>query len=127
MRCVNQIEDVCKDIEKTINQTIQNTLNQLERDCDEIKEKVDNAILMDNKARHHNLTSSGKGFLMLMAGLILPLSTVLSIFASSFSDKTIRQYIGDQGLQYLHVYLVSPTLFTNLETVFYLIALGITA
>ena len=29
VRCANQIEEVCKDIEKTINQTIQNTLNTL--------------------------------------------------------------------------------------------------
>merc|ERR1712115_285597 len=27
VRCVNQIDEVCKDIEKTIQQTIQNTLN----------------------------------------------------------------------------------------------------
>ncbi|XP_067864721.1 uncharacterized protein [Heterodontus francisci] len=33
-RCVNQIQDVCTTIEKTINRTIQNTLNQLEKDCD---------------------------------------------------------------------------------------------
>uniref|UniRef100_A0A8C7YWZ5 Si:ch211-11k18.4 n=1 Tax=Oryzias sinensis TaxID=183150 RepID=A0A8C7YWZ5_9TELE len=33
-RCVNQIEEVCRTIEKTINQTVQNTLNSLERDCE---------------------------------------------------------------------------------------------
>lgn len=53
-RCVNQIEEVCKDIEKTINQTIQNTLNQLERDCEQISSLVDNTIKADNKARSHN-------------------------------------------------------------------------
>merc|ERR1712110_48805 len=46
VRCVNQIDDVCRDIEKTINQTIQNTLNQLERDCNEIGAKVDRASLL---------------------------------------------------------------------------------
>ena len=51
---MNQIEDVCKDIEKTIGQTIQNTLNQLERDCDNISSLVDTAIATDNKARSHN-------------------------------------------------------------------------
>jgi hypothetical protein len=43
---------VCRDIEKTINQTIQNTLNHLERDCDEIGSKVDKAIEEDNNARY---------------------------------------------------------------------------
>ncbi len=51
IRCVNQIEDVCRDVEKTINQTIQNTLNQLEKDCDHIGALVDEAVDKDNKAR----------------------------------------------------------------------------
>ena len=40
-RCVNQIEEVCKEIEKTINQTIQNTLNTLEKDCQNISTLID--------------------------------------------------------------------------------------
>lgn len=35
-RCENQLEQVCVEIDKTINQTIQNTLNTLERDCETI-------------------------------------------------------------------------------------------
>lgn len=42
--CVNQIEEVCQDIEKTINQTIQNTLNSLERDCDQIATLVEEKL-----------------------------------------------------------------------------------
>ena len=61
VRCVNQIEEVCKDIEKTIEQTIQNTLNHLETDCDEFGQKVDQAIATDNAARSHNLRANGKG------------------------------------------------------------------
>jgi len=46
-RCVNQIEDVCKDIEKTINQTVQNTLNTLERDCNRISQLIEERIQKD--------------------------------------------------------------------------------
>ena len=46
-RCVNQIEEVCKDVEKTINQTIQNTLNSLEVDCQKIAELVDRKLERD--------------------------------------------------------------------------------
>ncbi len=46
-RCVNQIEDVCKDVEKTINQTIQNTLNKLEEDCEKISDLVDKELELD--------------------------------------------------------------------------------
>ena len=59
---MNQIEEVCKDIEKTIEQTIQNTLNHLETDCDEIGQKVDEAIATDNASRSHNLRARGKGY-----------------------------------------------------------------
>ena len=36
-RCVNQIETVCVEIQKTINMTVQNTLNRLEADCEGLK------------------------------------------------------------------------------------------
>lgn len=61
VRCANQIEDVCKDIEKTINQTIQNTLNTLEKDCERIAQLVDQTIEEDNIARAYNIRASGKG------------------------------------------------------------------
>jgi len=44
---MNQIDDVCKDIEKTINLTVQNTLNTLERDCEQIAELIDNKLAVD--------------------------------------------------------------------------------
>lgn len=46
-RCVNQIEDVCRTIEKTINQTVQNTLNSLERDCELIGEAIADKLSND--------------------------------------------------------------------------------
>lgn len=44
VRCENQIEDVCKTVEKTIGQTIQNTLDSLENDCQKIAEAVDEKL-----------------------------------------------------------------------------------
>ena len=44
---MNQIDDVCKDIEKTINLTVQNTLNTLEHDCEQIAELIDNKLAVD--------------------------------------------------------------------------------
>lgn len=61
VRCVNQIDEVCKDIEKTINQTIQNTLNALEKDCERIASLIDKQIEDDNFAKAYNLRASGKG------------------------------------------------------------------
>jgi len=49
---MNQIDDVCKDIEKTINLTVQNTLNTLERDCEQIAELIDKKLAVDRFAAH---------------------------------------------------------------------------
>ena len=43
---------MCRDVEKTINQTIQTTLNQLEKDCDHIGALVDEAIETDNASKY---------------------------------------------------------------------------
>ena len=43
-RCVNQIEEVCKDVEKTIKHTVQNTLNTLEKDCEHIAKLIDDKL-----------------------------------------------------------------------------------
>lgn len=46
-RCVNQIDDVCKQIEKTIKQTIQNTLNSLEKDTELVIHHIDEKLKRD--------------------------------------------------------------------------------
>merc|ERR1711936_1188765 len=70
VRCVNQIDDVCRDIEKTINQTIQNTLNQLERDCDSIGEMVDEAINRGNRTRASNLRAWLQGGCLYLLAMV---------------------------------------------------------
>ena len=88
---------MCKDIEKTINQTIQNTLNHLERDCDEIGQKVEQAIATDNQARSHNLRAGGKGY-------------VSYYFSISFHLKSAFRYMGTKYLNSVsikHIFLLS--------------------
>eukprot|EP00096_Caligus_rogercresseyi_P011950 TRINITY_DN4862_c0_g1_i1.p1 TRINITY_DN4862_c0_g1~~TRINITY_DN4862_c0_g1_i1.p1 ORF type:complete len:448 (+),score=119.13 TRINITY_DN4862_c0_g1_i1:47-1345(+) len=75
INCVNQINDVCKDIEKTISHTIQNTLNFLERDCDKIKSLIDDVIAKDNEAKSKNFFVNLKlmGSTLLLTLLLIPL------------------------------------------------------
>jgi len=49
---MNQIDEACKDIEKTINLTVQNTLNTLERDCDHIAQLIDTKLATDRFAAY---------------------------------------------------------------------------
>jgi len=113
-RCVNQISEVCDTIEKTINQTIQNTLNTLEKDCDQIKEQVDQAIARDNAARSHNFGASGKGLLLLMLGILFPTTIVLNFVASSLSEKLVRDTLGKDGATYLQMSLTPVRTFFNM-------------
>ena len=46
-RCANQIEEVCKDREKTSNETIQNSVKELEKDCDSIRARIEKTIEQD--------------------------------------------------------------------------------
>ena len=79
VRCVNQIEEVCKDIEKTINQTIQNTLNSLEKDCDSIEKLVDEAINKDNRTRASNLRAWLKSGCLYLLAMVLPVALAVTL------------------------------------------------
>ncbi|KAK2711687.1 uncharacterized protein LOC136025830 isoform X2 [Artemia franciscana] len=104
VRCVNQIEDVCKDVEKTINQTIQNTLNTLEKDCDKISEIVDQTIKQDNEDRSYNLKASGKGVLLMLLSFLLPSLLVVNFLVANLPRSTITSTLGEETTEMLYVY-----------------------
>merc|ERR1712156_561669 len=104
VRCVNQIEEVCKDVEKTINQTIQNTLNSLERDCDHIGTLVDEAIAKDNKARASNFKAYVRGGFLYLAFLSLPLALLLTLVLGLAGEKLVRDIVGKQGAELITLY-----------------------
>lgn len=105
VRCINQIDDVCRDIEKTINQTIQNTLNQLEKDCVNIAAQVDQAIADDNDARSNNMWAWSKALGYLLMGIFAPIMIIIYLAASTVSDKIIKDLLGKDGHQMLQIYL----------------------
>ena len=86
--------------------SFQNTLNALERDCNEIGAKVDTAIAIDNSARSHNMFAWAKGLSLFFTGILLPLTLVINFFASSISDKLIKDLLGAEGHSYLILFLV---------------------
>merc|ERR1719412_1322870 len=104
VRCVNQIDEVCRDVEKTINQTIQNTLNSLERDCDHIGTLVDEAIAKDNKARASNFKAYVRGSFLYLAFLSLPLALLLSLVLGLVGEKLVRDMVGKQGAELITLY-----------------------
>merc|ERR1719318_1619475 len=107
VRCVNQIEEVCKDIEKTITQTIQNTLNSLEKDCDTIGDMVDQAIARDNQARADNMKAYLKGGFLYLLTLTLPLAMFLSLVLAMLQESLLVDLLGKEGMELLKYY-ISP-------------------
>jgi len=104
VRCVNQIDEVCKDIEKTINQTIQNTLNSLEKDCDRIGVLVDEAIAKDNLARNGNIRAYVKGGILYLLTLTLPLALLLTMFLSLVDKTLVSDLVGLHMADLLAIY-----------------------
>uniref|UniRef100_A0A673JM81 Sarcalumenin-like n=1 Tax=Sinocyclocheilus rhinocerous TaxID=307959 RepID=A0A673JM81_9TELE len=78
-RCVNQIEEVCRTIEKTINQTVQNTLNSLEKDCKLITEAITETLHNDRQCSIENRRSRFKGCLLGMLGFTVPLLLLVTL------------------------------------------------
>ncbi|XP_067684909.1 uncharacterized protein [Haliotis asinina] len=119
-RCANQIEEVCKEVEKTINQTIQNTLNALERDCDHIAQIVEEKLQDDSVKRSNNMRARVRGFCFSLFGMLMPL-LLLATFLISTSPKTLSQFLGESLVVTVATYLgplsqlwkTVPTDYTN--------------
>ncbi|WAR02644.1 hypothetical protein MAR_009202 [Mya arenaria] len=103
-RCVNQIDEVCKEIEKTINGTIQTTLNSLERDCDNIAQKVEQTIEDDRVTSSQNLKSRVRGATYGFLGMLLPF-VLLTTFLISTQHKALKTILGQDLVDTLTIYL----------------------
>uniref|UniRef100_A0A8W8JXW3 G domain-containing protein n=1 Tax=Magallana gigas TaxID=29159 RepID=A0A8W8JXW3_MAGGI len=102
--CVNQIEEVCQDIEKTINQTIQNTLNSLERDCDQIATLVEEKLQKNMKTSSENLQARFRGASFGLLGVFIPF-LMLTTYLISTQQKVMKDILGENILDTLGIYL----------------------
>ena len=67
----NVLEHTCVEMEQTINQNVQNTLNKMEGDCKTITAKIDALMAKDNEGRAANFTAMTRGFALLSLALAL--------------------------------------------------------
>uniref|UniRef100_A0A8C6KBW4 Si:ch211-11k18.4 n=1 Tax=Nothobranchius furzeri TaxID=105023 RepID=A0A8C6KBW4_NOTFU len=106
-RCVNQIEEVCRTIEKTINQTVQNTLNSLERDCELISEAITDKLSTDRQTTFDNRRARCKSCFLTLLGFSVPLALLALLVLGSMSQELLEMALGHQGTEALSLYLVS--------------------
>lgn len=103
-RCANQIDDACKIVEKTIKQTIQNTLNSLEKDVDNIVSVIDGKIKKDKETRSSNLSRSLKSSFFTMTSFIVFMCAILIKLPKS----TIIKYMGKDISAQLEDNIIEP-------------------
>lgn len=104
-RCVNQIEEACRTIERTINQTVQNTLNSVEKDCELIAEAVEKRLRGDSESCSYNRRARTQGCLFGMLGFLLPLFLLASLILGSVSRDFLVLAMGEDGTETLSLYL----------------------
>lgn len=104
-RCVNQIEEVCRAVEKTINQTVQNTLNSLEKDCELISEAITDTLHNDRRAVSENRRARCKSCFLTLLGFSVPLALMALLVLGALSKEIMEITLGPEGTQALSVYL----------------------
>ncbi|CDQ65960.1 unnamed protein product [Oncorhynchus mykiss] len=94
-RCVNQIDGVCQTIEKTINQAVQKTLDQLEKDCDLISSTIDSKLSQDRADVSFNSSVRLHSFLCGALGILLPCLFILSFVVNTLTPEELQELLGD--------------------------------
>lgn len=93
-QCVNQIEGVCQDVERTINQTVQNTLNILERDCETVTVLIEKSLEQDSEDRGFNFRKWRRAVVLGALTVIFPLLFGLHMLVSAFSRDFLHSLFG---------------------------------
>ncbi|KAG8007097.1 hypothetical protein GBF38_023242 [Nibea albiflora] len=105
-RCVNQIEEVCRTIEKTINQTVQNTLNSLEKDCEIISDAITDTLVNDRQTSAANRRARCKSCFLTLLGFSVPMALMALLVLGSLSKELLEMALGHEGTDTLSLYLV---------------------
>ncbi|XP_026178588.1 uncharacterized protein LOC113139505 [Mastacembelus armatus] len=103
-RCVNQIDGVCQTIEKTINQAVQKTLDQLEKDCDLICSTISSRLEQDRTDVTHKRSIRLYSFLCGALGVFLPTLFILSFIVNTFSREQLDELLGEGLTRILTVF-----------------------
>lgn len=104
-RCVNQIEEVCRTVEKTINQTVQNTLNSLEKDCEIISEAITDTLNNDRQTGTRNRRARCKSCFLTLLGFTIPMALMALLVLGLLSQELLEAAMGREGREMLSLYL----------------------
>ncbi|TMS03148.1 hypothetical protein E3U43_000037 [Larimichthys crocea] len=103
-RCVNQIDGVCQTIEKTINQAVQKTLNQLEKDSDLICATIGSRLQKDRADVSYNKSVRLHSFLCGALGIVLPTLFILSFLVNTISKEQLDDLLGEGAARIVYIF-----------------------
>ncbi|XP_067857677.1 uncharacterized protein [Heptranchias perlo] len=110
-RCVNQIQEVCTTIEKAINQRVQNTLNQLEKDCELIIHSSRCKLEESSEQASKNRSAWIKRMFFSSLAYLVPLSLLTSFIISNTSRESLNDIMGEDmaNISQIWAWCVSTT------------------
>ncbi|KAL1528708.1 hypothetical protein AB1Y20_010042 [Prymnesium parvum] len=82
----NAVEKTCEEMESTILQSVQNNLNNLERDCRRVASTIDAVLADDKEKRKFNRTACCYGNLIFLSALQLPVLAIAILTAYSRAE-----------------------------------------
>uniref|UniRef100_UPI00398EC962 uncharacterized protein isoform X3 n=1 Tax=Pristiophorus japonicus TaxID=55135 RepID=UPI00398EC962 len=94
-RCVNQIQEVCTTIEKTINRTVQNALNQLEKDCELIIRTTRCQLEESSEQTSKNRRAWIKRLFFSSLTYLVPLALLTSFIISNIPRESLTDIMGE--------------------------------
>ena len=69
----NIIDATCDEMQMTINQSVQNNLDKMEKDCVAVARRIDEVLAADTTAKAHNRKAAMRGYLAFALSLLGPL------------------------------------------------------
>ena len=79
----NILDKTCEEMQQTINQSLQNNLNKLEKDCKRVDERIGELLTIDEKARAKNRRAAYYGWIAFFMSLLAPLVLLLLLLHRS--------------------------------------------
>eukprot|EP00062_Callorhinchus_milii_P022241 gi/632979815/ref/XP_007906682.1/ PREDICTED: uncharacterized protein LOC103188467 [Callorhinchus milii] len=100
-RYVNQIDKLCATIDEKVDQTVENALKQLEKDCDQIIELITKQFKQSKQNSISNLKIHLKCYLLKIFGFLLPVLFVLSVLLNLLSRNFLLKIFNEKSLNVL--------------------------
>eukprot|EP01137_Pigoraptor_chileana_P035684 Opistho-2@30098 len=93
-RMTNQIEDLCKLIHEKVKDNVQETLKNLETDCEKLSRSIEQRLVDDTKARSDNIRATFRGIVLYSFAFGAPLLVVAWWLLAIAKDSVVR-HVGD--------------------------------